>query len=77
MVDTGGMSMRAAIFCIHDTLSRPLLQNRIVSSKNTPNGIQNREYCGLNDQGKITQKVCKQELSFLYATHRHDLFYIT
>ena len=25
----------------------------------------------------ITQKVLKRELSFLYATHRHDLFYIT
>ena len=31
----------------------------------------------LNDQGEITIKVCKQELSFLYATHHHDLFYIT
>ena len=27
-------------------------------------------------QGEITQKVRKEELSFLYATHRHDLFYI-
>ena len=26
---------------------------------------------------EITQKVIKQELSFLYATHCHDLFYIT
>ena len=30
-----------------------------------------------NIKGKITQKVIKRELSFLYATHRHDLFYIT
>ena len=29
------------------------------------------------EQGEITQKVWKQELSFLYMTHRHDLFYIT
>ena len=28
---TGGMNMRTAIFCIHDTLSQPLLQNHIVS----------------------------------------------
>ena len=27
--------------------------------------------------GGITQKVIKKELSFLYTTHRHDLFYIT
>ena len=27
----GGMNMGAAIFCIHNTLSRPLLQNCIVS----------------------------------------------
>ena len=26
---------------------------------------------------EITQKVIKQELSVLYATHHHDLFYIT
>ena len=30
-VVTGGMNMTAAIFCTHDTLSRPLLQNRIES----------------------------------------------
>ena len=28
-------------------------------------------------KGKITQKVFKLGLSFLYATHHHDLFYIT
>ena len=33
--------------------------------------------CIWKNQGEITQKVWKQELSFLYATHRHDLFYIT
>ena len=27
-----------------------------------------------NNQGRITQKVWKWELSFLYATHRQDLF---
>ena len=33
--------------------------------------------CIWNHQGEITQKVWKQELSFLYLTHRQDLFYIT
>ena len=28
-------------------------------------------------QRDIIQRVLKRELSFLYATHRHDLFYIT
>ena len=28
-------------------------------------------------KGEITQEVVKAMLSFLYATHRHDLFYIT
>ena len=28
-------------------------------------------------KGEITQKVLKRGLSFLYVTHRHDLFYIT
>ena len=28
-------------------------------------------------RGPANQKVIKRELSFLYATHRHDLFYIT
>ena len=71
----GDINMTAAIFCKHDTLSRPLLQNRFM--KINPDGIQNRENCSLNNQGIITQKICKQELSFLYATYRHDLFYIT
>ena len=35
---SGAMNMRAAIFCIHDTLSRPLLQFH----ENNPDGIQNR-----------------------------------
>ena len=30
-----------------------------------------------NIKEKITQKVIKRELSFLYATHCHVLFYIT
>ena len=30
-----------------------------------------------NIRGEITQTAIKRELSFLYATHRHDLFYIT
>ena len=28
-------------------------------------------------KGEITKKVLRRELSLLYATHRHDLFYIT
>ena len=28
-------------------------------------------------KGEITKKVLKAELSFLYVTHHHDLFYIT
>ena len=27
-------------------------------------------------KGEITKKVIKQEVSFLYATHCHDMFYI-
>ena len=34
-------------------------------------------HCSLNNQEEITQKVCKLELSFLYATHLHNLIYIT
>ena len=30
-----------------------------------------------NTKGEMTEKVFKGKLSFLYATHRHDLFYIT
>ena len=33
--------------------------------------------CIKNIKGEITQNVLKRGLSFLYATHRHDLFYIT
>ena len=45
-----------------------------------PNGIQVMEWtqnCIWNHQGEITQKVRKREMSFLYRTHHHDLFYIT
>ena len=48
--------------------------------QNIPNSFQVMEMTGnciWNNQGKITQKVWKLELSFLYVTHRHDLFYIT
>ena len=30
----------------------------------------------LKPSREITQKVCKREMSFLYATHYHDLFYM-
>ena len=45
-----------------------------------PNSFQVMERtqkCIWNHQGEITQKVWKWELSFLYVTHCHDLFYIT
>ena len=70
------MNTGAAIFFIHYTLSQSLLQI-VQFHENNPDGIQYREHCSLNNHGEITQKVCKQELSFLYATHCHDLFYIT
>ena len=35
------------------------------------------EYAEKSIIGEIIQKVIKGELSFLYATHRHVLFYIT
>ena len=47
---------------------------------NIPKSIQVMEQtrnCIWNNQGEITQKVWKQELSFLYMSHRHDLFNIT
>ena len=39
--------------------------------------IEQTRNCIWNNQGEITQKVWKWELSFLYVTHSHDLFYIT
>ena len=47
---------------------------------NIPKGIQVTERTQIrikNIKGEITQKVLKQELSYLYVTHRHNLFYIT
>ena len=35
------------------------------------------KYALKSNKEEITQKVLKRRLSFLYATHRHDLFYIT
>ena len=35
------------------------------------------EYAYKSIKGEITQKVLKRGLSILYATQRHDLFYIT
>ena len=34
-------------------------------------------FCTKSIKGETTQKVLKGKLSFLYATHHHDLFYIT
>ena len=48
--------------------------------RNIPNGFQVKERtqnCIWNNQREITTKVWRGELSFLYATNRHDLFYIT
>ena len=47
---------------------------------NIPKGIEVTErtrICIKNIKGEITQKIIKRELSFLYATHRQDLLYIT
>ena len=35
------------------------------------------EIASENIKGKITQKIWKRELSFLYETHCHDLYHIT
>ena len=68
--------MRAAIFLY--TTHNHLFYSTVQFHENNPDGIQNREHCNLNNQGKISHNnVCKQRLSFLYATHCHDLFYIT
>ena len=73
----GSYGKYESYLCIHDSLTRPFLQRTVYFHENNPDGIQNREHRSLNNQGEITHKVCKQELSFLYATHCHDLFYIT
>ena len=70
------INTRATIFYIQGTLSQPLLQT-ILSHENIPKGIQNKSHCSFNHQGKIIQTVQKWELSFLYVTHPHDLFYMT
>ena len=73
----GGMNMRAPYF-LYTTNCHDLFYRTIQFHDNNPDGIQNREHCSLNNQGEITQKVWKSELSFLTATHRQDvLFYIT
>ena len=45
--------------------------------ENISKGIQAMERTPKIIKGEITQKVRKQELSFLFATHHHDLFYIS
>ena len=70
------MTARGVIL-VCDTSSWPVLHNY---HQNIPNGFQVMQRtwnCIWNHLGEITQKVWKQELSFLYATHRHDLFYNT
>ena len=62
---------------VYTTHCHNLFFKTVKFHKNNLDGIQNRKQCSLNNQGEITQKVCKLELSFLYVTHRHDLFYIT
>ena len=45
-----------------------------------PKGIHVTEWtriCIKSMKGEIAQKALKRGLSFLYVTHRHDLFYIT
>ena len=67
--------MRAAIFCIHDNITTSSTEQysfmKIIVT------VLKIEHCSLNNQGEITQKVCKQELQFQYVTHCHDLFCIT
>ena len=39
--------------------------------------FQRTRTCITSIKGEITQREIRGEISFLYATHRHDLFYIT
>ena len=69
--------MRVVIL-VRDTLSWPVLHNCEVS------WLYSKQFFSYEADMKLhlkpsrgkTQKVWKRELSFLYATHRHDLFYI-
>ena len=52
----------------------------VKNQDNVQKGIQvtgRTRKCLKSMKGEITQKVLKRELSFLYATHCQDLFYIT
>ena len=71
------MEVRVVIL-VCDTLSRSVSHN--CKYDNVPKGFQvmkQKRICIWNNQGEITQKVWKWELSFLYMTHHYDLFYIT
>ena len=74
-------SMKASqLSFLYVTHCHDLFYITIKYHQNIPNGFQVMERtrnCIWNDQGEITQKVWKQELSFLHSTHHHDLFYIT
>ena len=70
---------RKVVILVRDTSSW-LFYKTVKHHDYIPNGFQvmKRTWnCIWNHQGEITQKVWKWELSFLYVTHRHDLFYIT
>ena len=60
--------MRAAIF-LYTTHNHDLFYSTVQFHENNPDGIQNRDQCCLDNCGEISHKVCKQRLSFLYATH--------
>ena len=66
--------------CLYATHCHDLFYITIKYHQNISNSFQAMERtqnCIWNHQGGLTQKVWKLELSFLYAAHRHDLFYIT
>ena len=74
-INSESMKVRVVIL-VCDTLSWPVLHNCEVSPKYSK-VMEQTWNCIWNHQGEITQKVLKRELSFLYTTHGHDLFYIT
>ena len=74
-------SMKArVVILVCDISSWPVLHNCEVSwlySKGYSSCRPDRNMHKQSIKGEITQKVLKRGLSFLYATHRHDLLYIT
>ena len=72
-------SMKRELSFLYATHHHDLFYITVKYHDYIPNSFQVMERtrnCIWNHQGEITQKVWKWELSFLYGTHRHDLFYI-